>query len=190
MGRPTGCSIHRPALTAFAERSERGPGIGPAFDHLDGCRRCQADLTEILLTVHAVERTLGAAGSVEPPADAWDRLRGRVQRPVANVWAARTSLAGVLVGAGLVAALIGPTAVVRPGESNGREPGPGPAVLQARTVADQRAEAAFLSRPRPERPQPRSAVPEVEPTAAWSGPDGLGRTAQPIRTDVPAERAD
>ena len=49
MGRPTGCSIHRPALTAFAERSERGPGIGPAFDHLDGCRRCQADLTEILL---------------------------------------------------------------------------------------------------------------------------------------------
>ena len=100
MGRSTGCATHRSALLAFAERSELGPGSPAAFAHLDGCRRCQADLAEIVLTVHAIRRTLAVARTADPPPDGWDRLRERVQRPVAAAWAARTSLAGVIVGAG------------------------------------------------------------------------------------------
>jgi hypothetical protein len=189
MGRSTGCSTHRTALAAFVERSERGPTTEVAFEHLDRCRRCQAELTELLLTVHAVRRTLAEAGSVDPPPDAWVRLRGRVQGPVASAWGMRSTLASAVVGAGLVAALIGPTAVLPRADALGREPGPAPADLKARTADDQRAETAFLSRARPQRPL-RSAVPDVVVTAAWSGPDGLGRAVASILIEVPPERAD
>jgi hypothetical protein len=189
MGRSTGCSAHRTALAAFVERSERGPATYVAFEHLDRCRRCQAELTELLLTVHAVRRTLAAAGTVDPPPDAWVRLRSRVQGPVANAWGMRSTLASAVVGAGLVAALIGPTAVLPPADAVGREPGPAPAVLRERTAADERAESAFLSRARPERPH-SLVVPDVAVTAAWPGPDGLGRAAASIRAEVPPERAD
>ena len=189
MGRSTGCSTHRAALAAFAERSERGAGTGAALEHLDRCRRCQADLTELLLTVHAVRRTLAEAGALEPPSDAWDRLRSRVQGPVASAWGMRSTLASAVVGAGLVAALIGPTAILRPADAVGQEPGPPPAALKARTAADQRAETAFLSRARPEH-QERSILPEVVASAVWSGPDGLGRGVFSVHAGVPPERAD
>ena len=68
MGRSTGCSAHRTALAAFVEQSERGPATDVAFEHLDRCRRCQAELTELLLTVHAVRRTLAEAGCGRPTA--------------------------------------------------------------------------------------------------------------------------
>lgn len=190
MGRPTGCASHRPALTAFAERSERGPGTDAALEHLEVCRRCQADLTGVLLTIHAVRRTLDGSGTMDPSADAWDRLRVRVQRPVANAWAARTSLAGVVVGAGLVAALVGPATVISPGRADGREPGPDPAALYASTIADQRAEFEFLTRPRTERLPVRPVTSDTARTAAWSGPDGLGRPEPRVRVDAPTERVD
>jgi len=88
-----------------------------------------------------------------------------------------------------VAALIGPTAVLPPADAVGREPGPAPAVLKERTAADERAETAFLSRARPERP-PNLVLPDVASSAAWPGPDGLGRAVASIRTEVPPERAD
>jgi hypothetical protein len=189
MGRSTGCSTHRAALAAFAERSERGLETGPAFEHLDRCRRCQADLTELLLTVHAVRRTLADAGTVEPPPDAWVRLRSRVQGPVASAWGMRSTLASAVVGAGLVAALIGPTAILRPADAVGQEPGPPPAAMRAQTEADRRAEVAFLSRARPEYQQ-RAIVPEIVASGVWSGPDGLGRGVASVHAGVPPERAD
>ncbi len=102
----------------------------------------------------------------------------------------RSTLASAVVGAGLVAALIGPTAILRPADAVGREPGPPAAALRARTAAEQRAEAAFLSRPRAERPVVRPVVPEVATNPAWSGPDGLGRVVSTVRIDVPPERVD
>lgn len=189
MGRSTGCATHRPALLAYAERSELGPDSSSAFEHLDRCRRCQADLTEVVLTVHAVRRALAEARAVDPPSDGWDRLRERVQRPVAGAWAARTSLAGLIVGAGLVAALIGPTANMRTAASGLREPGPRPADLAASTKAELRGEAAPLNRPRVDR-TPVPAAPPVVGDATWSGPDGLGRSSASIHVDIPPARAD
>lgn len=190
MGRSTGCGSHRAELVAFAECGERGPRTAEAFDHLARCRRCETELTDIVLAVHAVRRTLSEAAAVDPPAETWDRLRARVQRPVVNVWRARTSLAGVIVGAGLVAALVGPTAILRTAGAVEGEPGPAPAVLHARTAADQRAESAFLNRARPEPPKRPVPVLEIAPVGAWSGPDGLGRSTPQIRIEVPPERAD
>ena len=188
MGRPTGCPTHRAALEAFAELGERGPATAAAFDHLERCRRCEAEITETILAVHAIRRLLAEARTVEPPADAWARLRQRVRRPVADAWRARSSLAAIALSAGLVTAFVGPTAVIRTGDVSGREPGPAPEVLREQTTADQLAESAFLSRVRV-APQ-RSTVPTVVPTAAWSGPDGLGRVAAPVHVDAPPARAD
>lgn len=195
MGRPTGCASHRTILAAFAERGERAlgdPETSAAFAHLDGCRRCRADVADTRLAIHAVRRTLAAASAADPPADAWDRLRARVQGPVASAWGARTSLAGVVVGAGLVAALIGPTTAFHHDQGSQQEPGPAPAVLRAR-IADDRAETAFLTRARTARPLPANAPvapTSTAPTASWPGPDGLGRSVPPVRLDVAPDRAD
>ena len=193
MGRSTGCASQRAALLGYAERSERGPEMVAAFEHLDRCRRCQADLTGSLLTVHAVRRTLAEAVAVDPPADAWLRLRE--PRPGAG----RERLGHALdrsparsSAPGSWRALIGPTAILRP--ADGGWPGAGPAGRRAQgadTTADQRAEAAFLSRPRAERPAVRAGrAGGRPPTAAWSGPDGLGRVVPTVRIDVPPERVD
>jgi hypothetical protein len=190
MGRSTGCSSHRAALGTFVERAERGPATAAALDHLERCRRCEAELAETLLTIHALRRMLDPARVADPPPDGWDRLRGRVATPVHHAVGVRTSLAALAVSAGLVAALIGPVAVFRTIDAVEQEPGAAPAVVSARTTADQRAEAAFLSRARAERTPRADSVPATAPSAAWPGPDGLGRPATVARIVVPLERAD
>lgn len=191
MGRPTGCSTHRAALTAFVERAERGPATAAALDHLERCRRCEAELAETMLAIHAVRRALDQARTADPPSDAWERLRGRIEARVPRAAGAWTSLGGLVVGAGLVAALTGPVAVFRTIGAIEQEPGAAPAIVSARIVADQLAEVAFLSRARIERAPRPVSVPVAVPTPAWRGPDGLGRSSfSTARAEVPPDRAD
>ncbi len=175
IGRTGSCGPHRDALVDFVERREHGPATRPALAHLDRCRRCEAELGATLLTIHAVRRVLGEAARVDPPADAWERLRIRVQQPVAGAWQARSTIAGMIVSAGLVTALVGPSTVLRPQGPVEDEPGPAPAVLHARTVADLRAETAYLGRVRLERPTPPTETEVDLGTVRWRGPDGLGK---------------
>ncbi len=189
-GRPGGCRIHRAALLDFIDRREMGPETSAALDHLDRCGGCETELAATVLAIHAVRRLLAEARALEPPGDAWERLRARVERPVASAWQARSALAGVVVGAGLVAALVGPSVVWRPRDLVEREPGPGPAVLLARTVAEQRAEAAFLNRVRVGRAVPERSLDIMPAAVNWSGPDGLGRAEVVVAPDVPPGRAD
>lgn len=189
-GRPGGCRVHRAALLDFVDRRELGPGTPAALEHLDCCHHCRTELAATVLAIHAVRRLLAEARTLEPPGDAWERLRERVQRPVASAWQARTALAGVVVGAGLAAALVGPSVVWRPRDLVEREPGPGPAVLLTRTMAEQRAEAAFLNRVRVGRAVPERSLDVVPATVNWSGPDGLGRAEVAVAPDVPLARAD
>lgn len=188
--RPGGCGIHRAALLDFVDRRELGPGTPAALEHLDRCDHCRTELAATVLAIHAVRRLLAEAMALEPPGDAWERLRARVQRPVASAWQARSALAGVVVGVGLVAALVGPSVVWRSRDLVEREPGPGPAVLLARTVAEQRAEAAFLNRVRVGRAVPQRSLDIVPAAVNWSGPDGLGRAEVAVAPDAPRARAD
>lgn len=189
IGRTEPCHRHRDALLDFLERREHRPGTADALAHLDRCRRCEAELGSTLLAIHALRRVLGEAARVDPPAEAWDRLRVRVQRPVAGVWQARTAVAGLAASAALVTALVGPAAVFRPDGVVEGEPGPAAAVLNARTIADQQAESAFLGRVRVERPKP-SPVPAVDlGSVQWRGPDGLGKPPAHVSDEVPT-RAD
>lgn len=191
MRRPPGsCEIHRADLLDFVDRRELGPGTAAALEHLDRCTDCRTELAGIVLGVHAVRRLLAEARTVEPPSDAWALLSARLQRPVASAWRARSALAGVVVSAGLVAALVGPAVVWRPRDLMEREPGPGPAIVLARTVAEQRAEAAFLNRLKLAPAIPERPLDFVPSAVNWLGPDGLGRTEVAIAPDVPAGRAE
>ncbi|MEO8229779.1 MAG: hypothetical protein ABI628_08450 [Chloroflexota bacterium] len=168
----------------FVDRRELGPGTPAALEHLDRCAACRNELATYVLAIHAVRRLLAEARTVEPPGDAWERLSARVQHPVTSAWRARSALAGVVVSAGLVAALVGPAVVWRSHPLVEGEPGPGPAIVLARTVAEQRAEAAFLNRVKLAPALPGRA--EFVPTATyWAGPDGLGRTEVAVAADVP-----
>ncbi len=189
MGRASGCMRHRAELIALGERAERGPSTDAALDHLARCRRCEEDLTETVLAGYAVRRLLAEAATVDPPVEAWERLRARVQRPVASAWRARTSLAGVVVGAGLVAALVGPVAVLHPATDAVSEPGTPAAAHQARAEANGRAMAVFLESERVEPTPPPVAIVDVS-TIAWSGPDGLRRAPAPVHIDLNPARAD
>lgn len=189
MGRVSGCRRYRAALIDFIDRHEIGPGTREALDHLDRCRRCENELAEVALTIHAVRRVMADAALRDPAGDAWDRLRLRIQRPAASVWRARSTMAGLVAGAGLVATLVGPTTVWHARGVVEREPGPDSATLKASTVADLQAESAFLNRVRVERVVPAAPV-EVDPAAVhWSGPDGLGRAEPAVGTDIQPERA-
>lgn len=189
-GRPGSCRIHRADLLDFVDRRELGPGTAAALEHLDRCDNCRMELAATVLAIHAVRRLLAEARALEPPGDAWERLSARIQRPVASAWQARSALAGVVVGAGLVAALVGPSVVWLPRDLVEREPGPGPAIVLARTVAEQRAEAAFLNRVRVGPAIPERSRDIVPAAVNWSGPDGLGRVEVAEAPDVPLGRAE
>ena len=166
-GRPSRCRSYQDDLLDFVDRRELGSGTPAALDHLDRCDRCRTELAATVLAIHAVRRLLAEARAVEPPSDAWERLSARLQRPVASAWQARSALAGVVVSAGLVASLVGPSIVWRPRDVVEHEPGPGPAVVVARTVAEQRAEAAFLSRVRVAVPAVAERPFEIVPAVVY-----------------------
>jgi hypothetical protein len=189
-GRPSSCRIHREGLLDFVDRRELGPDTPAALEHLDRCDECRTELAATVLAIHAVRRLLAEARAVEPPGDAWDRLSARVQRPVTSAWQARSAIVGVVVSAGLVAALVGPSVVWRPRDGVEREPGPGPAIVLARGFAEQRAEAAFLNRVRLAPAAPERPSDFVPPAVNWPGPDGLGRTEVAVMPVVPLGRAE
>lgn len=94
------------ALTPSAAAAARtDPG---AARHLDHCGACRREAQDLALLSFAVQRAWRPAQAVEPPDDAWPRLRDRVsQKPVQRGRAA-SSIAGVALGAALTFALLAP----------------------------------------------------------------------------------
>jgi hypothetical protein len=101
------CSRHRPVLIDFVDRGEVRPETGAALAHLDRCTRCTEVIEGTMLTITALRRMGDEAAAVEPPADAWPRLRIRIQgwrrRP-----AIMSPLAGVAMSFAIVAVLVLP----------------------------------------------------------------------------------
>lgn len=118
---PQACSRHRAALEAFVERREIDRSTGAALAHLATCRRCDAELAAFALTATALRRLAAdaAVGSRSRPSIAagapsigWLELRARIERGREPRWRWRSQLGGAIVAIGLVAALIGPPAVL------------------------------------------------------------------------------
>lgn len=129
------CERHRPSLVELAA-SLGGPGHEagePArrevgLDaHLETCAACRAEAEELALLSIAVRRAWSETDAVEPPPDAWPRLRARVApatpRPLRS--RAASSVTGVAMAAALAIGLVAPL-------------GAGPAwSTQARIVVDE-----------------------------------------------------
>jgi hypothetical protein len=184
------CARHRAALVDFVDRRERGPTTEAALDHLDRCPACTWELEATAMAVMALRRLHDDAADVEPPADSWSRLRARVARPREAVWRWRASLAGLAVGAGLVATILAPTSYFTARTTYLQEAGLEPGLTEARRLAEQREERAILDQQRATRTGPPPALssgpPSVPPRVApsWAGPDGLGTSARaaPVAT--------
>jgi hypothetical protein len=105
------CAEHRVALVDFVDRREAGPATGAALEHLDRCRTCEWELTDITIAIVALRRIQRETRDVEPAREAWVRIRARITRRPVALWRWRMTLAGLMASASLVGALVGPLAI-------------------------------------------------------------------------------
>jgi hypothetical protein len=96
------CSRHRSALVDFVDHGEISDGTGRAFAHLEHCARCRDALESTALAITALRRFGDDLQAVEPPADAWPRLRARIttRRPMLM-----SPIAGAAMSVAIVAML-------------------------------------------------------------------------------------
>ena len=102
------CSRHRPLLVDFVDRGEVRPGTAAALAHLDRCAHCTEAIEATILTITALRRLGDMARNVEPPDDAWPRLRARIQSFGPRRPAVMSPLAGIAMSVGIVAVLVLP----------------------------------------------------------------------------------
>jgi hypothetical protein len=140
------CVRHRRALLGLVEDPlglELTPGDRA---HLEVCPRCRAEIEHAVLVGVAVRRTLAEAQAADPPADAWPRLRTRIERQRAAPRPGRASspVLGVALAASLAVALLIPLGL--PGSSREaiHEAGVDPAAIRAAGHRDAEAEARQL----------------------------------------------
>jgi anti-sigma factor RsiW len=136
-----GCTRYRPLLIDFVDRGEVRPETRAALTHLDRCSRCTEVVESTMLTITALRRLGDDAAGEEPEADAWPRLKVRIQRwprrpavmsPIAGIAMSFAIVAVLVLPVPLGASLIGPVAT----------PGPGAAGPATR---DLQIEAAYIA---------------------------------------------
>jgi hypothetical protein len=136
-----GCSRHRPLLIDFVDRGEVRPETAAALAHLDQCDRCTEIIENTMLTITALKRMGDEAATAEPAADAWPRLRVRIQtwprRP-----AVMSPLAGVAMSFAIVAVLVLP---VRLGSTLIGPVATPASERDATSVVDRQVEAAYIA---------------------------------------------
>lgn len=181
LGRP--CRRYRPALLDFVDHGEIvDPATSQALAHLDRCERCLLDLEATVLAITALRRLGEDAGGVEPAADAWPRLRARLDRWHPARWAIMSPTAGAVMSMALVAVLIAPLQI---GDAR---PSPSPSVPSSErdpaSLIERRVEADYISNIR------MGPIPASEPVFKSTGtlrrnyPDNV----RPERKEVsPAE---
>ena len=102
------CTRHRALLVDFVDHGEVRPATAAALAHLDRCDRCTEAIESTMLTITALRRLGDVAMDVEPRADAWPRLRTRIQSFGPRRPAVMSPLAGVAMSVGIVAVLVLP----------------------------------------------------------------------------------
>jgi hypothetical protein len=177
-----GCSRYRPVLIDFIDRRDIGPDTRAALAHLDRCTRCTEVVESTMLTITALRRIGSEVATAEPTADAWPRLRVRIQgwrrRPVTM-----SPLAGIAMSFAIVAVVVLP---IRSGTSIG--PFATPIIETGAGVvpADRAIEAAYIASIR-QRALPGDEADRLAGTAGSSArpyPDNY----RPTRKEVsPAE---
>lgn len=133
------CSKHQGALLDFVDRRAAGAATADALAHLDRCRDCEEQLSNVALAIAALRRLRLEVDAVEPAPDGWERLKARIQTR-RDPWQWRLNLGGLATSSLLVAALIAPMAIGRPSIAEIAPAPPGP---EGRAAA--RVEARYLA---------------------------------------------
>ncbi|MFL5679177.1 MAG: hypothetical protein ACJ77B_01095 [Chloroflexota bacterium] len=170
------CDDHRAALLDFVDRRAVEPRTARALAHLDHCRDCERELSQIALALVALRRLRLDIESAEPASDGWDRLRARIQRRAVDPWRWRASVGGLAVSSMLVAVLLAPMSIGRPSIAQMAPPAPGPA---ARAAA--RVEAAYLASIRA-----GTRAPETDESVDRSYPVNYPAEIREVRKEVDA----
>lgn len=134
------CSRHQGALLDFVDRRAGRAPTAAALAHLDRCRDCEEQLSNVALAIAALRRLRLEVDAVEPAPDGWERLKARIQARGVDPWHWRLTLGGLATSSMLVAALIAPMAIGRPSIAEIAPAPPGP---EGRAAA--RVEARYLA---------------------------------------------
>lgn len=179
-----GCARHRPVLIDFVDRGDVRAETAAALAHLDRCMRCTEAIESTMLTIMALRRLGNDAADAEPAADAWPRLRVRIER-----WPRRPAIMSPLAGIAMSFAIV--AVLVLPVRMGGTLLGPvaTPPVTSGSTVnvADRRIEAAYIASVRQGSLTPDTSLQAaVDPVSSYPRiyPDNI----RPTRKEVgPAE---
>jgi hypothetical protein len=141
------CGRHRSALIDFLDRGEvRDPDTGRALAHLDRCDRCTGELETTVLAITALRRLGEDAGRVEPAADAWPRLRTRLDRWRPARWGIMSPTVGMAMSVALVAVLVAPLRIG--GAAPSSSPAAAPPALSPVSLTERRVEIDYIQKAR------------------------------------------
>ena len=175
LSRHGGCSAHRAALLDFVDARDRSTVPRAALAHLERCRRCESEMTELALTVTALRRLAGDVASVEPTT-AWPALLARIDDPALADATRPSTLMSLLIRAGMAGALaISVFAVAVGGPLSPRPAAPLADAHAAAPLDPALTVEVTVDRGAPviEVANDSAPVAAIAP-AAWAGPDGLG----------------
>jgi hypothetical protein len=163
------CQRHRPVLIDFVDHGAVGPETAAALRHLDRCLRCTEAIESTILAITAIRRYADHVAGVEPPADAWPRLRDRIvglHRPSA----VRSPIAGIAMSFAIVAVLALPLRLswFTPSAESSASPTTNPVI----TPEERRVETAYLAASRrvvsvPDTTASTGIVPASVPREVW-----------------------
>lgn len=183
------CRLHQAAILESIETAARivpgriygtvaaRAGIGAA-EHLDQCATCQAEAMQAALALERVRRwadeSAALAASVAP-ADAWPRLRARLElsrrRAREAAWRARANVAGLIASTLIVAVVVGPLTIA--GTAQGWTPAGEPVEASSRDRFVGSIERQYLSRSQAIVPVETVANQHPTPSTQRLFPDGF-----------------
>ena len=170
------CADHRAVLLDWVDRRGTGAGTRRALDHLARCTACERELAGVALAIVALRRMEAGLQAIEPPPDAWLRLRARLERPV-DPWRWRASLGGLATSAMLVGVLVLPVTLGGPA-------GPPQAPTMPGAIAQQLRETDYLAGVRDGSLPPTPRLTRDAGGVPRDYPDEIDE----VRKEVPSDR--
>jgi hypothetical protein len=101
-------------LVDLVDHGERGPATASALDHLDTCRPCEREITELALTIAALRRAGAAYRSLAVPEAPRRAAIAAASVPRRRAWSWRLQLGGLVTSAAIAALMVAPRVGVVP----------------------------------------------------------------------------
>ena len=175
------CERHRPLLVDFVDRGEVQPGTQAALAHLDRCDRCTNAIESTVLAITALRRLGASAIAAEPRADAWPRLRARLERRQARRSAVMSPIAGIAMSFAIVALFVVPFQL---GGSSLLRPSASPTIDRQPPIdpVERRIETAYLAAVRHTETSTKVSSEVGQTASAFNRiyPDDIGPTRKEV----------